>query len=76
MYFRKRYLYNLFVIFIIYNLAKGALMIKNRLSPEPPDEEILEADAYSSPDAWIQPEMLRKLAEKTRIMNGETTEEK
>lgn len=51
-------------------------MIKNRLSPEPPDEEILEADAYSSPDAWIQPEMLRKLAEKTRIMNGETTEEK
>lgn len=51
-------------------------MNKVRLYSTPPDEEILEPEDYSSPDAWIQPEMLRKLAEKTRIMSGENSEEK
>lgn len=51
-------------------------MDKSRMIPPLSDEEILESESYSSPDAWIQPEMLRKLAEKTRIMNGETSEER
>lgn len=39
------------------------------------DEEIITVEESSSPDAWIEPEMLRRCSGKYKTLSGELYEE-
>lgn len=46
-------------------------MDKRKYLPDDDVQEIILPEDSSSPDAWIQPEMLRRCTSKHKTMNGE-----
>ncbi len=49
-------------------------MDKRKYIPDDDAQEIILPEEDSSVDAWLEPEMLRRLTSKHKTMNGETSE--